>query len=381
MKNRLIRAVMVSVTLASFSSVQAATRDSVSIVGSSTVYPFATVVAERFGRSTDFKTPKIESTGTGGGLKLFCRGVGANTPDITNASRRIKQSEFDDCQTSGVTDIVEVLVGYDGIAIANAKRAPALELSLNDVYLALAKDIPGPDGKLIPNPNTLWQDVNPLLPATKIEVIGPPPTSGTRDAFVELAMGEGAKGVPDLKELSSLSAQQVDQIKAIMVKLGVPLGVYDALAERKGKAPKGKDIFTTLAYAIREDGAFIEAGENDNLIVQKLQANPDAVGIFGFTFLEENRDKVQGASIDGIAPTFDTIASAEYPISRPLYFYIKGAHVGKIPGIQEYAIEFMSKKAMGDDGYLPERGLIPLSRDELEQVQDDVKNLNSLELY
>jgi phosphate transport system substrate-binding protein len=183
-----------------------------------------------------------------------------------------------------------------------------------------------------------------------------------------------------LKELSGLGADQVDEIKAMMVKLGVPLGVYEALAERKGKAPKGKDVFTTLAYAIREDGAFIEAGENDNLIVQKLQANPDAVGIFGFSFLDENRDKVQGAIVDGVVPTFDSIAGGEYPVSRPLYFYIKGAHVGKIPGIQEYAIEFTSLKAMGEDGYLPERGLIPLSGAEFIQIQDDVKTLKRLEL-
>lgn len=174
----------------------AAGRDNVSIVGSSTVYPFATVVAERFARSTDFKAPKIEATGSGGGLKLFCRGVGAGTPDITNSSRRIKQSEYDDCQANGVTDIVEVLVGFDGIAIANAKTAPTFELSLRDVYLALAKDVPGPDGKLIPNPNVTWKDVNSSLPATRIEVLGPPPTSGTRDAFAELAMGTGAASLP-----------------------------------------------------------------------------------------------------------------------------------------------------------------------------------------
>ena len=380
MKNFLTGAVVALATFGSIHPVQAASRDSVSIVGSSTVYPFATVVAERFGRSTDFKTPTIESTGTGGGLKLFCSGLGANTPDITNASRRIKMSEYDNCQTNGVTDIVEVLVGYDGIAIANSTQSAELEISLYDIYLALAKDVPGADGKLIANPNITWEDVNPVLPPVKIEVLGPPPTSGTRDAFVELAMAGGAKAVPDLKELSAMSADQVDEIKAMMVKLGVPLGVYNALAERKGKAPKGKDIFTTLAYAIREDGAFIEAGENDNLIVQKLQANPDAVGIFGFSFLDENRDKVQGASVDGIVPTFDTIAGGEYPVSRPLYFYIKGAHVGKIPGIQEYAIEFTSLKAMGEDGYLTERGLIPLSGEELKQIQNDVKNLNRLEL-
>jgi phosphate transport system substrate-binding protein len=361
-------------------SAQAQTRDIVSIVGSSTVYPFATVVAERFGRSTDFKSPKIESTGTGGGLKLFCSGVGAGTPDITNASRRIKQSEYDDCQENGVTDIVEVLVGYDGIAIANSTSAPALELSLTDVYLALAKDIPGPDGKLIPNPNKTWKDVNPALPATRIEVLGPPPTSGTRDAFAELAMAGGAEGLPDLKALSEMGADQVDEIKAMMEKLGIPAGVYDGVAAKKGKAPKGSDIFVTVAYAMREDGAYIEAGENDNLIVQKLEANPDAVGVFGYSFLEENGDKVQGAIVDGVAPDFDTIASGEYAVSRPLYFYVKGAHVGKIPGIQEYAIEFTSNRALGEDGYLTDRGLIPLSGEELLEIQTNVKDLNYLEM-
>ncbi|MDX1734158.1 MAG: substrate-binding domain-containing protein [Halioglobus sp.] len=359
---------------------QAATRDSVSIVGSSTVYPFATVVAERFGRSTSFKAPKIESTGSGGGLKLFCKGVGANTPDITNASRRIKKSEYDSCQANGVTNIVEVLVGYDGIAIANSKKSPQLELSLKDLYMALAKDVPGPDGKLIPNPNMTWKDVNDALPATKIEVLGPPPTSGTRDAFAELAMGGGAKGIPQLKALSKMGADQVDEIKAAIAALGMPAGVYDALAERKGKAPKGKDLFKTVAYSVREDGAYIEAGENDNLIVQKLEANPNALGIFGFSFLEENGDKVQGSKIGGVEPSFDSIAEGDYPVSRPLYFYIKGAHVGKIPGIQEYALEFTSNKAMGEDGYLPEKGLIPLSEEELEQVQNDVKDLTSLQM-
>jgi phosphate transport system substrate-binding protein len=379
-KNHLIGAVAVVATVGSLSSVQAANRDSVSIVGSSTVYPFATVVAERFGRSTGFKAPKIESTGTGGGLKLFCSGIGANTPDITNASRRIKQSEYDDCQKNGVTDIVEVLVGYDGIAIANSTQSPQLTLSLNDLYLALAKDIPGTDGKLVANPNKTWKDVNPALPATKIEVLGPPPTSGTRDAFVELAMEGGAKGIPDLKALSALDAEQVDEIKAAIAKLGLPVGVYDALAKSKGEAPKGKDVFTSVAYAIREDGAYIEAGENDNLIVQKLEANPNAVGIFGFSFLDENSDKVQGSSVDGIVPDFETISNGQYPVARPLYFYMKGAHVGKIPGIQEYAMEFTSEKAMGEDGYLPEKGLIPLDDDALAQIQMDVKNLNRLEM-
>lgn len=377
-KNQLVTVVAMTAAINGFSGAYAADRDTVSVVGSSTVYPFATVVAERFGRSSNFKTPKIESTGSGGGLKLFCKGVGANTPDITNASRRIKKSEYDDCQAHGVKEVVEVLIGYDGIAVANSKKATQFELSTRDLYMALAKDIPGADGKLIPNPNKTWKDVKSSLPATKIEVLGPPPTSGTRDAFAELALGGGAQKIPDLKALRDMGADQVEDIQAMMAKIGLQAGVYQALSEKKGKAPKGKDIFKTIAYAVREDGAYIEAGENDNLIVQKLYANPDALGIFGFSFLEENGDKVQGSIIDGVAPSFDSIASGDYPVSRPLYFYIKGAHVGKIPGIQEYALAFASKKAMGEDGYLPEKGLIPLSEEELQQVQSDVKNLKKL---
>lgn len=380
MKKHLINALAVAATVGCISNVQAQGRDSVSIVGSSTVYPFATVVAERFGRSTSFKAPKIESTGSGGGLKLFCKGVGAATPDITNSSRRIKKSEYDDCQNNGVTDIVEVLIGYDGIAIANSRQAPQMQLSLKDIYLALAKDIPGPDGKLIPNPYTTWQDVNPALPATRIEVLGPPPTSGTRDAFAELALGGGAQAIPALKTLRGIGADDAGALQAAMASLGIPAGVYDSYVQSKGKNPGGKDIFNTVAYAVREDGGYIEAGENDNLIVQKLEANPDAVGIFGFSFLEENGDKVQGSTVDGVAPSFDTIADGDYPVSRPLYFYIKAAHVGKIPGIQEYAAEFASDRAMGEDGYLPEKGLIPLGEDELKQVQEDVASLKRLEM-
>ena len=380
MRKSLTSAIAILATLSSLSSVQAANRTSLSIVGSSTVYPFATVVAERFGRSTNFKTPKIESTGSGGGMKLFCKGIGAHTPDITNASRRIKKSEYDKCQANGVRDIVEVLIGYDGIVIANSSKSPQLQLSLKDIYLALAKDIPGADGKLIPNPNDTWKDVNPALPPVKIEVLGPPPTSGTRDAFAELAMGGGAKSIASLKDLYSLKADKAAEIKAAIAKLGMPAGVYTALAEKKGRPPKGKDVFKTLAYAVREDGAYIEAGENDNLIVQKLQANPSAFGIFGFSFLEENGDKVQGSVVNGVVPSFDSIASGDYPVSRPRSFYIKGAHVGKIPGIQEYALEFTSAKAMGEDGYLPERGLIPLSDEELKETQMDVSSVKRLEM-
>ncbi len=359
---------------------QAQGRDIISIVGSSTVYPFATVVAERFGRSSGFKTPKIESTGSGGGLKLFCKGVGTNSPDITNASRRIKKSEFDDCQKNGVKDVVEVLIGYDGIAIANSRKAPQYQMSLKDLYLALAKDVPGPDGKLIPNPYKNWHDIDPILPSNRIEVLGPPPTSGTRDAFAELVMGGGAEQIPELKHLAELGAGEADAIKAAIASLGLPDNLYASMEQKKGKAPSGEDIFKTIAYSLREDGAYIEAGENDNLIVQKLEANPSALGIFGYSFLEENADMVQGSKIEGVVPDFDTISSGDYPVSRPLYFYIKAAHVGRIPGIKEYAEEFVSDRAMGEDGYLPERGLIPLDDDALAAVQEAVEKMKPMSM-
>jgi phosphate transport system substrate-binding protein len=329
MKKTLIAAAVATMA-ASFAS-QAVARDYISIVGSSTVFPFATTVAENFGRSTDFKTPKIESTGSGGGMKLFCAGVGVDHPDITNASRRMKPSEFDKCQESGVEEVVEVKIGYDGIAIANSKDASQLELTPKDIYLALAKDVPNPDGSetLVANPYETWKDVNPALPDAKIEVLGPPPTSGTRDAFAELAMESGCK--------------QFDFIKAMK-------------SEDKNK-------YKAACHGVREDGAYIEAGENDNLIVQKLQANPNALGIFGFSFLDQNTDKIQGSKIDGIAPTFESIASGDYPVSRSLYFYVKKAHAGTIPGIEEYVAEFTDDRAWSEEGYLADKGLIPLPED------------------
>ena len=304
-------------------------REYISIVGSSTVYPFSTVVAERFGKASDFSAPIVESTGSGGGLNLFCAGIGEKTPDITNSSRRIKQSEVDLCAGNGVMDIVEVLIGFDGIVLANARGAPVLKLTRKDVFLALGKSVPGSDGKLIPNPYKTWQEVNPALPDIRIEVLGPPPTSGTRDAFAEMALEAGAEMVPELAVLDAVSA--VAQVKAVLVELGLQESIYTSFEQSKGRAPSGSDIFTSLAHAIREDGAYIEVGENDNLIVQKLVANPAALGVFGFSFLDQNADKVQGSVIDGKTPTFENIASGDYPISRPLYFYVKKAHVGRSP--------------------------------------------------
>ena len=334
-------------TLATIGAVNAGSgRDYISIVGSSTVYPFATVVAEQFGKSTSFKTPKIESTGSGGGLKLFCAGVGVEHPDITNASRRIKQSEFERCAQNGVTEIIEVKVGYDGIVLANSKKAAPLKLTRKDIFLALAKEVPDPSGaeKLIRNPYKTWKDVNSSLPAKAIKVLGPPPTSGTRDAFVELAMEGGAKKFAWIKAMK--------------------------------KTDKKK--YKAIAHTIREDGAYVEAGENDNLIVQKLNANPDAVGIFGFSFLDQNMDKVQGSYVDGVQPEFEAIADGQYPVSRPLYFYVKKAHVDDIPGIKAYLAEFTSEKAWGEDGYLAEKGMIPMPDEERQQFRSAIETLEIL---
>ena len=312
-------------------------RDQIRIVGSSTVFPFSTAVAEQFGKTTKFKTPVVESTGSGGGLKLFCAGIGAQHPDMTNASRRIKKSEVENCAKNGVTDIVEVKVGYDGIVVANSKASPQMKLTRKQLFLALAKDIPGEGGKLIPNPHKTWKDVDASLPDVKIEVLGPPPTSGTRDAFAELGLEGGCKTFKDIAAMK--------------------------------KTDKKK--YKAICHSIREDGAYVEAGENDVLIVRKLEANPKAFGVFGYSFLDQNADKIQGSIMDGKAPTFEAISDGSYPVSRPLYFYVKKAHVGSIPGMKEYVAEFTSEKAFGPDGYLTDKGLIPMGDKERKKFRED----------
>ncbi|TFG43759.1 MAG: PstS family phosphate ABC transporter substrate-binding protein [Syntrophobacterales bacterium] len=346
MKKLLMFTLAAAILAASIGIANAQQRDVISIVGSSTVYPFATVVAERFGKASSFKTPKIESTGTGGGFKLFCGGVGIQHPDISNASRAIKADEFASCKQNGVTEVVEIKIGYDGIVVANAKKAHPMKLTRKDLFLALAKEVPGLNGaeKTVPNPYKTWKDVNPALPEVKIEVLGPPPTSGTRDAFLELDMEPGAKKFDWLGKLAKSD-------------------------EKK---------FRTIAHTIREDGAYVDAGENDNLIVQKLRANPGALGIFGFSYLDQNTDKIQGLSVDGAQPTFELIADGKYPLSRPLFIYVKKTHAGVIPGIKEYLAEFTSEKAWGRDGYLSEKGLIPLPDAERKQVGETVKALKTL---
>jgi len=337
----------VAVLAGVFAAGTAQAREQIRIVGSSTVFPFSTAVAEQFGKTTNFKTPVVESTGSGGGLKLFCAGVGDEFPDITNASRRIKKSEVAKCAKNGVTSITEVKVGYDGIAVANSKKAPKFALTLQDLYLGLARDVPtGDAGKTQPNPNKTWQDVRSDLPNIKIEVLGPPPTSGTRDAFAELAMEGGCKTIPWIKALKK----------------------------------QDKKAYKALCHTVREDGGYVEAGENDNLIVQKLQANPNALGVFGYSFLDQNADKVQGSSINGKDVTFENIASGDYPVSRALYFYVKNAHVGKVPGIQEFVAEFTSSKAWGDEGYLADKGLIPMPKSERARYSSDAKALANLSM-
>ncbi|MHA7774036.1 substrate-binding domain-containing protein [Roseibium sp. M-1] len=308
-------------------------RDRLLIVGSSTVYPFATAVAETVGK-TGMKYPIVESTGSGTGFGLFCQGTGENTPDITNASRRMKPSEYETCRANGVTP-VEVEIGYDGIVLANSRKGPKFSLTVDQIFEALAEKLPR-DGALAGNPNVAWSDIDPSLPAEKIEVLGPPPTSGTRDAFEELVMEVGCEAVE-----------------------GTP---------------------TDFCTRIRRDGSFVEAGENDDLIVGALEANPVTVGIFGYSFLMKNSGRIQGVGVNGVEPTFEKIASGEYPVSRPLFFYIKKEHIGLIPGIEEYVSAFTSETAWGDDGYLTGKGLIPLAPDVRRQQAEEARTLTALQL-
>jgi phosphate transport system substrate-binding protein len=316
-------------------------RDQIRIVGSSTVYPFTTAVAESFGKATGMKTPVVESTGTGGGIKLFCAGVGADHPDFVNASRPIKKAEFETCQKNGVTDIVEIKVGFDGLTMANAASGPDAAFTKQQIFMALAKQVPDKDGKLVDNPYKMWNEIDPSLPAEKIEVLGPPPTSGTRDSFAELVLEKGAEKFESLAALKSSDAK----------------------------------AFETVWKAVRTDGAYVEAGENDNLIVQKLEANPQAFGVFGFSFLEENEGKIKGATIEGQSPTFESVASGDYKVARPLFIYAKKQHIGTIPGMAEFLAEYTSEKAIGEDGYLADKGLIPLPSEQAAESATVVKDM------
>lgn len=364
----------VMVATAAFAAVSTAeARDTIRIVGSSTVFPFSTTVAEQFGNKSEFGAPVVESTGSGGGMKLFCAGVGTDHPDITNASRRIKKSEFEKCTDAGI-EITEVQIGSDGIVVANSKDSDQMVLTLAQVFKAFAKDV-YVGGKLVANPYKKWSDIDASLPDANIEAFGPPPTSGTRDAFSEIAMEKGAKKVPELKALRSIGKDDAGkaEAKTVAEAMGASQNCIDTAA-----AKGGKKAFKCIAHTLREDGAWIDAGENDNAIVQTLVQNPTAVGVFGYSFLDQNSDKIQGATIDGIAPTFEAIAAGDYPVARKLYFYIKKQHVGVVPGVQEYASEFVSNEAIGTEGYAVEKGLIPLPAEELATMQARVADLTAL---
>ena len=325
-------------------TVKAATGGDIRVVGSSTVYPFSTKVAQEFKNKSGFNVV-VESTGSGGGHKLFCSSADGNSPDITNSSRRQKKSEFDNCVKNGVDEVVEVKIGFDGIVLANAVDAPLMDMSLKDVFMAFAKEVPTSDTDctMKANPFTTWSEINPALPGNKIEAYGPPPTSGTRDAFVEIAMEGGAKQVKCLADL------------------------------RK----EDKKAFANLAHTLREDGKWIDAGENDNALVQTLVNTPTAVGVFGYSFLDQNADKIKGANIDGTAPEFENIAAGDYPVARSLFFYIKKGHIGSTPGLQEFALEFTSEAAAGPGGYLEEIGLVPLPDADRAAVRAAVENLST----
>ena len=333
-----------ALALAAMSATTAAARDQLSIVGSSTVFPYTQAVAEQFANNTGRPSPIVESTGTGGGMQIFCEGIGEGHPDLTGASRAMKASEWDKCTENGVTDITEALIGFDGLSMAvNRDTEYDWDMSLGEMYQALAAEVPV-DGEWVENPYQNWSEINSSLPDTEIVVIGPPPTSGTRDAWVELAMHAGCK--------------ELDYVKN---------GDFDG------------DWVDENCSRMRTDGPFIEAGENDNLIVQRLKSDPNALGIFGYSFVYENLDALYGVKLNGVEPNFDTIADKSFPVARPLYFYVKNAHRGVIPGLNEFVEEYMSEDALAPGGYLSERGLVPLVDDRRAKLQDEVLNGTSMD--
>jgi len=333
----------IAVALAAMSGTALA-RDQIQIVGSSTVFPYSQAVAEQYAGRAGGQAPIVESLGTGGGFKAFCQGVGEAHPDITGASRAIKDSEKQLCAQNGVTDVTEVLLGYDGLSMAVSRQNQTdWNLTEEQIFRALAAQLPDENGNMVANPNKMWSDVDPSLPNQPITVFGPPPTSGTRDAFVELVMLDGCEKI-------------------------------EAMAKMEGDAKE------EACSRMRTDGPFVEAGENDNLIVQRLNSDPNAMGIFGYSFLYENQDTLKPVKVNGVEPTFETIASGEYPVARPLYVYIKNAHLDVIPGLKDFVTEYVSDQALGPDGYLAERGLTPLEEAGLKEVQKAVSERKKLDM-
>jgi len=330
---RLAVALVAATTLLALGAGQVQARDQIRIVGSSTVYPFASYVCEEFGATTQYPTPVIESTGSGGGLKLFSKGVAQGTPDITNTSRQMKLSEYERCMENGVKKIHEVIIGYDGISLCENTANSGLNLSRKELTLAVAAKVPQ-GGELVKNPYDYWDEINSQLPHREILIYGPPTTSGTRDAFEELVMEAATE------EISG----------------------YDG------------------GYTnIRQDGAYVPSGENDNLIVQRLNKNKDAMGIFGYSYLDNNRGKIRPVTIDGVEPTTKSISSGKYPVARDLYFYVKLDHLGKVSGLKEYVDLFLSRKMIGDRGYLKRQGLIPMPKKMREQERKEWKDRELLQ--
>ena len=330
-------------------SFESQARDYITIGGSSTVSPFVAVAASQFGRLTQFKSPTVESLGTGGGFKAFCQGLGLTTLDINNASRRIKPGEIELCQSNGVNEIIEIKIGYDGIVLVHSlgsfKDVP-FSLNFKDIFLALARNVPVDDSEtIIPNPYTTWKEVNPELPDHEIRVYGPPHTSGTRDIFVEIAMERGCNTFPWIKKLKK----------------------------------KDKAKYKGICHVIRSGGFFLEAGENDGFIVRKLKTDPNSVGIIGFSFLDQNLDIIKGIFIEGQEPSFENIQEGSYPLFRPLYLYAKKRHIGSVPGIERFLNFFMQDRISGEDGVLSDKGLIPLEEKERESVSRIIQNLESMD--
>jgi phosphate transport system substrate-binding protein len=337
MKSALYAGAAAIALTAAGSAALAQARDQIRIVGSSTVFPYTQAVAEQFAGMTGMAAPVVESTGTGGGMQIFCGGVGPQHPDITGASRAMTESEYGVCTGNGVDSITEVLIGYDGLSIAHSIDGPTLDLTEAQIFQALASEVEV-DGEIVANPYQRWSEIDPSLPDAPIQVFGPPPTSGTRDAFVELVMHDGCNAFETIAALEEADEARWDEVCSRM----------------------------------RQDGPFIEAGENDNLIVQRLQADSNALGIFGYSFLFENQDTLTPVTINGIGPAQETIADGSYPVARPLYFYIKNAHRGVIPGLEDFVTEYVSEQAFGPGGYLQERGLVPLPDDEREATRQRV---------
>ncbi len=337
MKTRTLTAITAFALASTALAGAAYARDQIRIVGSSTVFPYTQAVAEQFAGASGMAAPVVESTGTGGGMQIFCGGVGAEHPDITGASRAMTKSEYELCTKNGVDNITEVLIGYDGLTISHSVNGPEVNLTSAQVFQALASEVEV-NGALVPNPYKRWNEIDPSLPDAEIQVFGPPPTSGTRDAFVELVMHVGCN------EFETIAALEESD----------------------------EDAWEQVCSRMRQDGPFVEAGENDNIIVQRLQADPNALGIFGYSFLYENTDTLKPVKINGVSPSLETIADGSYPVSRPLFVYIKNAHRGVIPGLDEFVAEYVSEEAFGPDGYLPERGLVALPDAEREATREAV---------